>query len=108
MSQLILHDGDEYRLKLQICNGVALCVESSAYFLVESSPPITGHVLVESQRTSQHVDESYWNASHICVSWTGFSEPHSAIVFYFLTTSRTFNSLNKDKVIFMFIASFSN
>ena len=98
MTELTLHDGDQYTVTVAACNGAALCTTAvSRPVLVDSTIPSVGTFAVDTESAAM-VDHSVpgsmtWSnhpsqdRGSIDMAWLGFSDPHSAINRYQVSVS---------------------
>ncbi|XP_035698708.1 uncharacterized protein LOC118431573 [Branchiostoma floridae] len=95
-SNLTLHDGDTYYVKVTACNAAMLCTtRESLGHMVDSSPPTVGtfavatdHVTALGRDVDGHM--TYWQTigstgPHLRLAWLGFADPHSGIDHYLVT-----------------------
>ncbi|XP_071082513.1 uncharacterized protein [Haliotis cracherodii] len=90
LSQLDLHDGSSYTVKLVACNMAGLCHSSdTGAMLVDSSKPLTGALAVHTDHAaglSRHQSGwMTWNRTRLNLAWLGFSDLHSGITHYIIT-----------------------
>ena len=87
-------DGNVYTVKVTGCNAATLCTTSVAdNMLVDSSPPVLGGFV--EPMTWKRVSEG----TTLTLQWTGFSDPHSDILKYYLIISSTYNGNDLTKEI---------
>ncbi|XP_046570853.1 uncharacterized protein LOC124279103 [Haliotis rubra] len=90
LSQLDLHDGSSYTVKLVACNMAGLCHSTyTGAMLVDSSKPLTGALAVHTDHAawlSRHQSGwMTWNETRLNLAWLGFSDLHSGITHYIMT-----------------------
>ncbi|XP_076113981.1 uncharacterized protein LOC143082265 [Mytilus galloprovincialis] len=86
-SQLDLHDGGNYSIKLIVCNGAKVCVEDeSRGIIVDSSPPTPGMFAIRTDHAAnlhRHVNGwMTWSRYKLWISWLGFTDLHTGIEKY--------------------------
>ncbi|XP_078575732.1 uncharacterized protein LOC144861635 [Branchiostoma floridae x Branchiostoma japonicum] len=95
-SNLTLHDGDTYYVKVTACNAAMLCTtRESPGHMMDSTPPTVGtfavatdHVTALGRDVDGHM--TYWQTigptgPHLRLAWLGFADPHSGIDHYLVT-----------------------
>ncbi|XP_070573612.1 uncharacterized protein [Ptychodera flava] len=100
-TNLTLHDGDTYSVKVIACNGAKLCsMSESPGILVDSSPPSVGTFAVATDHAaglSRH--RQSWmtylqgqgsETAKVNLAWLGFVDIHSGIRHYFVTLGTSF------------------
>ncbi|XP_077995632.1 uncharacterized protein LOC144449084 [Glandiceps talaboti] len=100
-TNLTLHDGDTYYVKVVACNAAKLCTESETEgVLIDSSPPTVGTFAVETDHAAgltRHRDG--WMTYHqsqedtptsVNLAWLGFADLHSGISHYGVTVGTNF------------------
>ncbi|XP_072033178.1 uncharacterized protein [Amphiura filiformis] len=102
LTNLSLHDGSRYTIRVVACNGAELCIASSGEeFLVDSTPPIVGTFAVASEHAAnlgRHLEGwMNWsynetnNATSLNLAWLGFSDLHSGISHYMIAIGSNFD-----------------
>ncbi|XP_046557193.1 uncharacterized protein LOC124266445 [Haliotis rubra] len=97
-TNLDLHDGSKYKVKVTACNMAGLCTSAATGdILVDSSKPKTGSFAIETDhavKLPRH--QTGWmtlNSTHLNLAWLGFSDLHSGIHHYLITVwSREFGT----------------
>ncbi|XP_046345841.2 uncharacterized protein LOC124126446 [Haliotis rufescens] len=89
-SQINLHDGSRYRIKVSSCNMAGLCSTSdTGEILLDGSIPTTGALAVETNHaarlTRHHSNYMTWTPTSLCLAWLGFADLHSGIDHYRVT-----------------------
>ncbi|XP_069133969.1 uncharacterized protein [Argopecten irradians] len=99
---LELHDGIHYYVNLIVCNGAGICSESeSDPIFVDSTPPTRGMFSIKTNHASpinRHVPNSMtWTSRALYLSWVGFADLHSEVVYYFINVGSSYmnDDLNK-------------
>ncbi|XP_052095904.1 uncharacterized protein LOC127731085 [Mytilus californianus] len=102
MTGLELHDGGIYIIKLIVCNGAKICVETdSNNILVDTSPPVAGMFAISTYHAAELERHTSgwmtWSDYRLNMSWLGFSDIHSGISSYHVSVGSEFmaNDLNK-------------
>ncbi|KAI8509825.1 hypothetical protein Bbelb_122530 [Branchiostoma belcheri] len=101
-SNLTLHDGDVYYVKVTACNAAMLCTtRESPGHTVDSSPPTVGTFAVATDHVTQlgrDVDGhmTYWQTigsagPHLRLAWLGFADPHSGVDHYLVTVGTSYS-----------------
>ncbi|XP_078658232.1 uncharacterized protein LOC144903715, partial [Branchiostoma floridae x Branchiostoma belcheri] len=101
-SNLTLHDGDVYYVKVTACNAAMLCTtRESPGHMVDSSPPTVGTFAVATDHVTQlgrDVDGhmTYWQTigstgPHLRLAWLGFADPHSEVDHYMVTVGTSYS-----------------
>ncbi|XP_070572151.1 uncharacterized protein [Ptychodera flava] len=96
-----VHDGDEYSVKVIACNGAKLCtISESPGILVDSSPPSVGTFAVATdhaaglsrhrQSSMTYVQGQGSETAKVNLAWLGFADMHSGISHYFVTLGTSF------------------
>ncbi|XP_046571088.1 LOW QUALITY PROTEIN: uncharacterized protein LOC124279320 [Haliotis rubra] len=95
-TQLNLHDGSHYIVKVISCNMAGLCTQSqTGGILVDSSVPTTGVLAVQTDHAAKlsRNQSSWmtWTRTSLSLAWLGFADLHSGIDHYITTVgSRPF------------------
>ncbi|XP_078696304.1 uncharacterized protein LOC144924691 isoform X1 [Branchiostoma floridae x Branchiostoma belcheri] len=100
-TNLSLHDGDTYYVRVVACNGAKLCTSGQTHgVLVDSSPPTVGMLAVQTDHAAQlwrHRDGwmTYYHQNgtappHVRLAWLGFTDIHTGIENYHVTIGSTF------------------
>ncbi|XP_076113983.1 uncharacterized protein LOC143082268 [Mytilus galloprovincialis] len=102
-SQLDLHDGGNYTVKLIVCNGAKLCVEAeSKGIMIDSSPPTPGMFAIKTDHAAnlhRHVDGwMTWSRYKLWLSWLGFTDLHTGIDKYFVSLGSKYMTDDFNKV----------
>ncbi|XP_078585869.1 uncharacterized protein LOC144867679 [Branchiostoma floridae x Branchiostoma japonicum] len=101
-SNLTLHDGDTYYVKVTACNAAMLCTtRESAGQMVDSSPPTVGTFAVATDHVvdlGRPVDGemTYWQTDgsigpHLRLAWLGFVDPHSGVDHYLIAVGTSYS-----------------
>ncbi|KAI8519528.1 hypothetical protein Bbelb_027850, partial [Branchiostoma belcheri] len=101
-SNLTLHDGDVYYVKVTACNSAKLCTtRESPGHMMDSSPPTVGTFAVTTDHVTQlgrDVDGhmTYWQTigsagPHLRLAWLGFADPHSGVDHYLVTVGTSYS-----------------
>ncbi|XP_078574183.1 uncharacterized protein LOC144860694 [Branchiostoma floridae x Branchiostoma japonicum] len=104
-SNLTLHDGDTYYVKVTACNAAMLCTtKDSRGQIVDSSPPTVGTFAVATDHVvdlGRPVDGemTYWQTDgsigpHLRLAWLGFADPHSGIDHYLVTVGSSYSGMD--------------
>ncbi|XP_041351012.1 uncharacterized protein LOC121369995 [Gigantopelta aegis] len=93
-TELDLHDGSEYEVKVIACNLAGLCTtDKTVKLLHDSSPPKTGMFAVKTDHaarlTRHQPDWMTWSNDKLNLAWLGFSDLHSKIDHYTISFGRT-------------------
>ncbi|KAL4221421.1 hypothetical protein ACF0H5_019679 [Mactra antiquata] len=102
-TELELHDGSLYDVKLISCNGAKLCNTSILRnILIDSSPPTTGTFAINTDHAAS-LDRQpgawmIWTPISIKLAWLGFQDLHSGIKEYRINIGSYFmgNDLNPE------------
>ncbi|CAH1259452.1 Hypp2286 [Branchiostoma lanceolatum] len=100
-TNLSLHDGDTYYVRVVACNGAELCTSGQTHgVLVDSTPPTAGMLAVQTDHAAQlwrHRDGwmTYYQQDgpappHVRLAWLGFTDMHTGINNYHVTIGSTF------------------
>ncbi|XP_035696851.1 uncharacterized protein LOC118430248 [Branchiostoma floridae] len=100
-TNLSLHDGDTYYVRLVACNGAKLCTSGQTHgVLVDSTPPTVGMLAVQTDHAAQlwrHRDgwmtyhqQNGTAPPHVRLAWLGFTDIHTGIQEYHVTIGSTF------------------
>ncbi|XP_052095905.1 uncharacterized protein LOC127731087 [Mytilus californianus] len=102
LTGLELHDGGIYIIKLIVCNGAKICVQThSDNILVDTSPPVAGMFAISTYHAAELERHTAgwmtWSDYRLNMSWIGFSDIHSGISSYYVSVGSEFmaNDLNK-------------
>ncbi|CAC5401969.1 unnamed protein product [Mytilus coruscus] len=102
LTGLELHDGGIYIIKLIVCNGAKICVEThSDNIFVDTSPPVAGMFAISTYHAAELERHTTgwmtWSDYRLNMSWLGFSDIHSGISSYHVSVGSEFmaNDLNK-------------
>ncbi|XP_078696223.1 uncharacterized protein LOC144924666 [Branchiostoma floridae x Branchiostoma belcheri] len=111
-TNLSLHDGDTYYVRVVACNGAKLCTSGQTHgVLVDSSPPTVGMLAVQTDHAAQlwrHRDGwmTYYQQNgtappHVRLAWLGFTDIHTGIENYHVTIGSTFGGtdLTRDRTV---------
>ncbi|XP_067680773.1 uncharacterized protein [Haliotis asinina] len=105
-TQLNLHDGSHYMVKVIACNMAGLCTQSQTEsILVDSSGPTTGVLAVQTDHAAKLSRNQSgwmtWTKTSLSLSWLGFADLHSGIDHYITTVgSRPFaTDLTQDPLV---------
>ncbi|XP_071079258.1 uncharacterized protein [Haliotis cracherodii] len=105
-TQLNLHDGSHYRVKVVACNMAGLCTQTqTGDILVDSSEPTTGVLAVQTDHAAKLSRNQSgwmtWTTNSLSLAWLGFADLHSGIDHYMTTVgSRPFaNDLAQDQLV---------
>ncbi|XP_070570802.1 uncharacterized protein [Ptychodera flava] len=101
-TDLDLHDGDRYYVRVIACNGAKLCTSrDTSPILVDSTPPTVGMYAVDTEHAAgltRHRDgwmtyeQTQGSAPpHVKLAWLGFADIHSGIDYYYVTVGTTFS-----------------
>ncbi|XP_041351011.1 uncharacterized protein LOC121369994 [Gigantopelta aegis] len=93
-TELDLHDGSEYQVKIIACNLAGLCTtDKTVKFLHDNSPPKTGMFAVKTDHaarlTRHQPDWMTWSNDKLNLAWLGFSDLHSKIDQYTISVGTT-------------------
>ncbi|KAI8487523.1 hypothetical protein Bbelb_347570 [Branchiostoma belcheri] len=111
-TNLSLHDGDIYYVRVVACNSAKLCTSGQTHgVLVDSSPPTVGMLAVQTDHAAQlwrHRDGwmTYYQQNgtappHVRLAWLGFTDIHTGIESYHVTIGSTFGGtdLTRDRTV---------
>eukprot|EP00058_Branchiostoma_floridae_P000533 XP_002586021.1 hypothetical protein BRAFLDRAFT_110187 [Branchiostoma floridae] len=101
LTNLSLHDGDTYYVRVVACNGAKLCTSGQTHgVLVDSTPPTVGMLAVQTDHAAQlwrHRDgwmtyhqQNGTAPPHVRLAWLGFTDIHTGIQEYHVTIGSTF------------------
>ncbi|XP_077866322.1 uncharacterized protein LOC144354078 [Saccoglossus kowalevskii] len=102
-TNMSLHDGNTYHVRVVACNGARLCSSrESNGVLVDSSPPTVGTFAVSTDHAaelSRHRDGwmTYYQdqgdvPAHVKLAWLGFADVHSGISHYHIAVGTQFGA----------------
>ncbi|XP_046557202.1 uncharacterized protein LOC124266452 [Haliotis rubra] len=97
-TNLDLHDGSKYKVKVTACNMAGLCTSAATGdILVDSSKPKTGSFSIETDHAVKlprhQTGWMTWNSTNLNLAWLGFSDLHSGIQHYLVSVgSREFGT----------------
>ncbi|VDI63397.1 Hypothetical predicted protein, partial [Mytilus galloprovincialis] len=102
-SQIDLHDGGNYTVKLIVCNGAKICVEDeSKGIVIDSSPPTSGMFAIKTDHAAnlhRHVDDwMNWSRYKLWLSWLGFTDLHTGIDKYFVSLGSKYMTDDFNKI----------
>ncbi|CAC5407073.1 unnamed protein product [Mytilus coruscus] len=102
-SEIDLHDGGIYTVKLIVCNGAKICVEDeSKGIVIDSSPPTPGMFAIKTDHAAnlhRHVDGwMTWSRYKLRLSWLGFTDLHTEIDKYFVSLGSKYMTDDFNKI----------
>ncbi|XP_071088930.1 uncharacterized protein [Haliotis cracherodii] len=105
-TNLDLHDGSKYKVKVTACNMAGLCSSAATEdILVDSSKPKTGTFAIKTDHAAKLTRHQSgwmtWNRTSLNLAWLGFSDLHSGIDHYLVSVgSQEFGTdYNKGSVL---------
>ncbi|XP_070557450.1 uncharacterized protein [Ptychodera flava] len=111
-TNLTLHDGDTYYVRVVACNLARLCaVSETEGILIDSSPPTVGTFAVATNHASNltrhtkdgmtYLQSDGSDPAYVNLAWLGFADIHSGISHYFATVGTYFGSwdLTENKTV---------
>ncbi|KAI8510730.1 hypothetical protein Bbelb_116460, partial [Branchiostoma belcheri] len=101
-TNLSLHDGNTYYVRVTACNMARLCTsEETEGLLIDSTPPTVGTFAVHTEHAAQlsrHQDgwmgyrqQNGTTPPHVRLAWLGFSDIHTGIESYHVTIGSEFS-----------------
>ncbi|CAC5375361.1 unnamed protein product [Mytilus coruscus] len=103
LTDLDLHDGGSYYVKLIVCNGAQICTETETdRILVDSTPPSSGMFAISTSHAAnlQRHTRGWmtWSEYRLNIALLGFIDLHSDIDKYYVSVGRDFMADNLNKV----------
>ncbi|XP_071954211.1 uncharacterized protein [Antedon mediterranea] len=102
LTDLALHDGSRYQVKVVACNGAELCNEmSSKHILVDSTPPTVGTFAIDTDHAADlDRHQSGWMTWRqispgngiLNLAWLGFVDAHSGVNQYRFTIGSSYSA----------------
>ncbi|XP_066275498.1 uncharacterized protein [Branchiostoma lanceolatum] len=111
-TNLSLHDGDTYYVRVVACNGAKLCTSGeTSGVLVDSTPPTVGMLAIQTDHAAQlwrhrdgwmtYYQQNVTSPPHVRLAWLGFTDMHTGIHNYHVTIGSTFGGtdLTRDCIV---------